>query len=154
MCIQQSLRASPASSGHLCEAIAQLRRNLANTLKIRPRIGVLAALAVLVAGCGKSDLVRVARPAHPRYVCWLLQPIRFGPVRHPLPPNPRCRYRFDANRLLGLSVADAERLARANHYEIRVLARWNTADLKSNRINVEATSPTGSGVVTKIVGEG
>lgn len=121
---------------------------------MKSRTLIVLAMFAVFAGCGKSDLIRVARPAHPRYVCWLFPPVKFGPDHRSIPQKPGCMHRFDANRLLGLSVTDAERLARAHGYMVRVLEELNPANLVSNRLDVEATSPTGSGVITKIAGEG
>jgi hypothetical protein len=114
---------------------------------------VCLLVTVALAGCGKADLVRVARPARPHFVCWLAGPLRkrpdgsFGWAKG-------CFHRFDENRLLGLTVTAAEQLAHANGYTLRVLGEFNTLDLQFRRLDVEASSSSGSGIVTKIAQQG
>jgi hypothetical protein len=52
---------------------------------------------------------------------------------------------IDLTALVGLTVAEAERIARAQGYTLRVLARdgvWlpATADLREDRVNVEVAA--------------
>ncbi len=98
---------------------------------------------VALIGCGHSDSVYVAKPSRPHYVCRLGLAKRRG-----------CVNRFDANRLVGLTVAAATRLAREHGYELHVINEYNDLMLLFDRLDVDATSPTGSGIVTKFAEQG
>jgi hypothetical protein len=110
--------------------------------------GVLAVAALALAGCGKADVAIVKRPVLPIYVC------TNGPLRSP----EGCDGKFDAGRLIGLHLHDAQRLARAHGYRVRPVAPLRkgaalTMDYETGRLDVE-TSSVGNSIVVRIVGKG
>jgi hypothetical protein len=107
-------------------------------------VTVFAAVLVL-GGCGKHDVAIVKRPILPIYVCGTFRESR----------SERCAGRFDAGRLIGLSLKDADRLAQTRGYVVRPVAPLPKGaalldDYETNRIDVETSSPAG-GIVVRLV---
>jgi hypothetical protein len=105
----------------------------------------LATLAILaLAGCGKSNIVAVRRPVVPFYIC----------VQHSAGLS--CPGKFDVGRLIGLTLAEAERLAERHHYTVRRIAAPGDhgaleRDFESNRLDVECSSPSPNAIVVRFV---
>lgn len=98
------------------------------------RVAALAVgVAALAAGCGgSSPKVDVVRPAH---AVWCPAEVKMGGrVQHP-------RVMFDARRVLGLSLDDAEKLGTAHRCNVRATTTDGkslalTMDLRFDRVDV------------------
>jgi hypothetical protein len=101
-------------------------------VRARAGIALAAVAATALAGCGgSSPKVHVVRPAKP---VWCPAEVKMrGRVVRP-------RGRFDARRILGLSLADAAKLADANGCDVRstTLGKGEalTMDLRIDRVDV------------------
>jgi hypothetical protein len=104
----------------------------------RISISVLVVAALVFAGCGKADIAVVARPRLQVYLC-------FGVTRG------RCESRFDAGKLVGLTLREARVVAA--HHPVKCVP-GGLLDYDSGRIDVECTNRTPTGIITRIVGRG
>jgi hypothetical protein len=117
--------------------------------KVRSALRTCALLAVgsVLAACGSTTLA-IDRPSRPIWVCLLSTPRREG-----------CRDRFDARRLLGLSLPAAQRIARRRGYSVRRVKPLGpkeavTMDLRYGRLDIETNAPTESSTVIRFVEQG
>jgi hypothetical protein len=104
---------------------------------------------LLLAGCGKANLVAVKRPVKPIWIC---ESFRLSRER-------TCPNRFDAGSLVGLRLRQAERLAAAHGYNVRRVAPLGEhemliLDLESSRLNVETDSTSEQSTVVRFVEQG
>jgi hypothetical protein len=109
----------------------------------------LIVFAVVLAGCGKSDIVAVKRPLVPIYVC----------------PNarerglPRCAGRFDVGRLIGIPLDDAHRIGSAHGFDVQrgapltPLEQLNdtTAGTGTNLLRVECNGTSKGSIVVRLM---
>jgi hypothetical protein len=112
------------------------------------RLALLAVIATFaLVGCGKTNIVAVRQPVIPIYLC-------SAPRER---PGEQCAHRFDAGRLIGLTLHPAEKLAEAHGYTVRAVAPLPRGaalfrDAESNRIDVETSSfPSTNSIVVRIV---
>jgi hypothetical protein len=113
----------------------------------RVMVGLVCLASVLAIGCGKADVAIVKRPLLPIEVCENV-PGKYG-----------CRHEIDAGKLIGLSLAQAERFAAKHGFVVRRLApiRANelpTMDLQPNRLDVECDGLSPGSIVTRFVQRG
>jgi hypothetical protein len=110
---------------------------------VRAKVAAIALSALALAGCGKGDIAFVHRPVLPIYVC--KEEVR--PCPHP----------FDAGRLIGLTLPDAEKLAARYHYKVRKVAPGSgdlTMEFLTSRLDVETDSPSRDAIVVRYVERG
>jgi hypothetical protein len=101
-----------------------------------------------LSGCGKSGVVVVKRPAVVIYAC----DGRAGQKGR----GEHCRGPFDAGRLVGLRMKDAERLAEVNGFTVRCENPGEAAndELDFYRIDVECSENSKDGIITRVKGRG
>jgi len=108
----------------------------------------LATLASLILPASTPAAVIVARPTTPVYIC-------AAHFRHAY----RCKLRWDAGALIGLTLPAAQRVAQVYGQNVRRVAPLApheavTADFKPNRVDVETDSTAADSTVVRVVGIG
>jgi hypothetical protein len=113
------------------------------------RLVLLLILGLLLASCGKSDIVAVRRPVDEIRVCDdSLDHREWG-----------CRDEFNAGLLIGMRLSDAKRLAAAHGYVVRRAAPLQkhealTMDFLTDRIEVETNAPNENSTVVRFIDKG
>ncbi len=108
----------------------------------RRLIATAIASLALLRGCGKADVAIVKPPLVPIYVC----PRAVG-------PRAICRHRFDAGKLIGMSLGQARRVAAAHGYALLRVAPAPEASIFMGReLEVECSAGGASGIVVRILG--
>jgi hypothetical protein len=106
---------------------------------------VLVITAIDLAGCGVVSVERTRA----RWVC----------TNRPARDHGPCLHRFDAERLVGLTLEGANRLAGRYGYEVRSVAplgedEFLTADYKTDRLDVEASRISEDSIVVAFKEQG
>ena len=110
----------------------------------------LIAFAVVLAGCGKSQIVAVKRPIVPIYLC----------------PNAQergrrtCAGRFDAGQLIGMPLDNAHQIAAAHGFAVKRGAPLTPdeslddeiAGNGTNLLRVETSGTSTSSIVVRLMG--
>jgi hypothetical protein len=100
------------------------------------RVLLATICALALTGCGKQDYAKVVviRPAHPLYDCLSLN-YKSKPC-----------HSFDLRRLLGLTLQNAEGLARRHGFRLEVIGQYLSRDAVTGRVRVT----TEHGIVVNI----
>jgi hypothetical protein len=134
-----------AHDGHrLRQAPAEHHRRIVR----RSKIALLVVLAATFGGCGKGEVAFVKRPVLPIYVC----------PNGPGGSAARCAGRFDASQLVGMTLTNAERDARAHGFALRKVAPPRDVpledDFETNRLNIECSSRSRDCIVVRLAWKG
>lgn len=110
------------------------------------RFILLLILVFALSSCGKADVAIVKPPRVPIYVC----------SNGASPRGSDCEGKFNAGRLLGLTLNAGERLAHDHGHTVRrvIPAEGIELDYRSGRIDIECTSTSPDCIIVRLVRTG